>query len=141
MDNKKLIEILNRLYLTFDEKDIEDYQKLLFVIYNSMFLDDDVPQSVKYKIFSLLELVINKFSNDEPEEYDCYDQNKDYYNDGKVNIREIEAREGRRIRGMDDLYIRDTLHTDQYNDIGFKDLFEKFVSYRLRQNTIFKNAH
>lgn len=63
MDNE-LISIIENIKENFNIEDIESYQTLLLIIYNSIFLDEDQLESnVKYKIFETLSNIISKIEN------------------------------------------------------------------------------
>lgn len=64
VDESKLFEILDILKNNFDTSDVQGYQQLLFIIYNSLFLDNEVPQSTKYKIFSVLDYLFSNVLNE-----------------------------------------------------------------------------
>ena len=50
--NEELITIIEQLKNNFSYDDISDYQNLLLIIYNSIFLDEDhLTSDLKYKIF------------------------------------------------------------------------------------------
>lgn len=63
VDEKKLFELIDILRVNFNPENIEDYQKVIFIIYNSLFLDNEVQASTKYKIFSLLDTITMLFNN------------------------------------------------------------------------------
>ena len=42
VDEKKLFELIDILRVNFNPENIEDYQKVIFIIYNSLFLDNEV---------------------------------------------------------------------------------------------------
>lgn len=58
--NEELITIIEQLKNNFSYDDISDYQNLLLIIYNSIFLDEDhLTSDLKYKIFETLSTIIN----------------------------------------------------------------------------------
>lgn len=58
--NEELILILEQLKNNFSYGEISDYENLLLIIYNSLFLDEDNLSSIiKYKIFETLSTFIN----------------------------------------------------------------------------------
>lgn len=58
--NQELILIIENLKNNFSYDNISDYQNLLLIIYNSIFLNEDLLTSdIKYKIFEALSTIIN----------------------------------------------------------------------------------
>ena len=58
--NQELITIIEQLKNNFEYNNISDYQNLLLIIYNSIFLNEDILTSdLKYKIFEALSTIIN----------------------------------------------------------------------------------
>lgn len=58
--NEQLIMIIKQLKDNFTYGDIEAYENLLLIIYNSIFLNEDnLTSDVKYQIFEALATVIN----------------------------------------------------------------------------------
>ena len=58
--NQELILIIENLKDNFSYDNISDYQNLLLIIYNSIFLNEDLLTSdIKYKIFEALSTIIN----------------------------------------------------------------------------------
>ena len=59
----ELIFILEQLKNNFSYNDISDYQNLLLIIYNSLFLEEDnLTSEIKYKIFETLSTIINNIT-------------------------------------------------------------------------------
>lgn len=81
VDEKKLFELIDILRVNFNPENIEDYQKVIFIIYNSLFLDNEVQKSTKYKIFSLLDTITMLFNdniiNEEEKEEEKEEENKE----------------------------------------------------------------
>lgn len=58
--NEELLTVINTLKDNFSYDDISDYQNLLLIIYNSIFLyEDELTSDVKYKIYEALSTVIS----------------------------------------------------------------------------------
>lgn len=58
--NDELLEMLECLKLNFDSANLEHYQSFLWIIYNSLFLQEDTLDStIKYKIFETLSSIID----------------------------------------------------------------------------------
>ena len=125
VDEKKLFELIDNLKNNFDRHNIDDYNKTLFIVYNSMFLDNEVPMSTKYKIFSLLDHIL--YGEDHPRECRkkedlenhslelecCNDESKN----SKVEFDELHKRNGK--------------------SASWDSLYDDIVSWRLRQNELY----
>lgn len=58
--NEQLLATIDMLKKDFSYDEINDYQNLLLIIYNSLFIyEDELTSNVKYKIYELLSTVIN----------------------------------------------------------------------------------
>lgn len=94
-----IIKIIDKLNNNFNLNDIQDYQKLMFIIYNSIFLEENPSKAVSYKIFSLLDNKIKEFN------------------------------------------FLDNIPLQKIEEVSIEDIYNTFLSYRLRQNKIFQDAH
>lgn len=146
MNNKDLMVLLHTFYETFDSNNIDDCHKLLYIIYNSLFLDEEITQPIKYKIFSLIDKAISGYDGEVSSTNNNIttkeaSNKKDKRQYTEADFLELSRKEGRRIRNEDDINIRETLHYNEYPSISDEQLYDAFVSYRLRQNKIFRKAH
>lgn len=58
--NQELMTLIEQLKENFSYEDISDYQNLLLIIYNSIFLNEDyLTSDLKYKIFETLSTIIH----------------------------------------------------------------------------------
>lgn len=75
--NEELILILEQLKNNFSYGDPSDYENLLLIIYNSLFLDEDnLSSNVKYKIFETLSTIINIIQINKNNEEEKIDKEK-----------------------------------------------------------------
>lgn len=81
--NEQLILILEQLKNNFSYGNNEDYENLLLIIYNSLFLDEDnLSSNVKYKIYETLATFINIIQ--------CNKDNEKFMIDKETNLKLLE---------------------------------------------------
>lgn len=128
VDEKKLFSLIDNLRNNFDKNDVEDYIKAIFIVYNSMFLDNEVPMSTKYKIFSLLDHIL--YGENYPEVYEDAVHEED-----KCECKSNEVRSDGKCVG--DLVIYDELHKRNGKSANWDTLWEDILSWRLRQDELY----
>lgn len=63
---EELLTTINLLKKDFSYDKISDYQNLLLIIYNSLFIyEDELTSDIKYKIYELLSTVINNIEDNQ----------------------------------------------------------------------------
>lgn len=128
VDEKKLFSLIDNLRNNFDKNNVEDYTKAIFIVYNSMFLDNEVPMSTKYKIFSLLDHIL--YSENYPEvcEEDAVHEDK-----CKCEINEVRS-DGKCVG---DFIIYDELHKRNGKSANWDTIWDDVLSWRLRQDELY----
>lgn len=64
MENDSILNIINNLNNNFNINSIEDYQKLLLIIYNELFIYEDISSiKIKYALYSIINSIITKIKN------------------------------------------------------------------------------
>lgn len=64
MENDSILNIINNLNNNFNINSIEDYQKLLLIIYNELFIYEDISSiKIKYALYSIVNSIITKIKN------------------------------------------------------------------------------
>lgn len=64
MENNSILDIINNLNNNFNINSIEDYQKLLLIIYNELFIYEDISSiKIKYALYSIINSIITKIKN------------------------------------------------------------------------------
>ena len=80
-----LEDLIIRIKNQFDVNDIEDYKDIIFIIYNSLFLNEDkIDTREKLRIFSLIEMAVNQISNNSSNNI-CRDRNNNSSRDDRRN--------------------------------------------------------
>lgn len=70
--NEELVRILKSLKEDFSYSDISDYQNLLLIIYNSLFLyEDELTSDIKYRIYETLSTIISNIEKLNHEQGNC----------------------------------------------------------------------
>lgn len=102
---KELLTIIESLKTDFSYDKISDYQNLLLILYNSLFVyEDELTSDLKYKIYELLSTVIN---TTEKNQYYNLDKSQDLTEDFKT------------LEFLIPMYLRDGINP-RYNRIPSK---------------------
>lgn len=81
--NEQLITILEQLKDNFDYDNTTDYENLLLIIYNSLFLNEDsLVSSLKYKIFETISTIVHMI--------ELHKQNVEFTIDKEKNLEILE---------------------------------------------------
>lgn len=68
MENDSILNIINNLNNNFNINSIEDYQKLLLIIYNELFIYEDISSiKIKYALYSIINSIITKINKNNNE--------------------------------------------------------------------------
>lgn len=102
-----LLTTIDSLKKNFSYDDVTDYQNLLLIIYNSLFLyEDNLTSDVKYKIYEALSTIINNIEENQ------------YYN---INIQKTKDDDIKLLeRLLIPFYLRDGINP-RYDRIPKKD--------------------